>query len=356
MLYQKPRTLNVVKLKSTPENSEMNFIGFNLDGIIVCSSQKMFNILNSGTAPASKISELLTPYPDLLQAAHHAMQGTYSKQEIQINQKYFLVEMILHSPLLQEADIIALFTDITFIKNREQQLQQQTQQLKALNKELENFAYVTSHDLREPFRTATNFAQLIEKKYASSLDDDANKYLQYIIEGTKNGQHLVNDLLSYYRVCKAKMKPLWVYPKEIVLLQTYNIKETIDLKDAIVNIDLDVPVYADPKWLGMIFYHLLKNAVIHNTQTQPKIDISLNNLETEQIITVEDNGIGINREHHKSVFELLRKVGSRPNLKGSGIGLSICKKIINLHQGKIWLESQVGKGSKFIISLPRPVS
>lgn len=345
--------MNLGQLTSTHKSSDMGFVGFNLEGEIVYYSKKLAQILNLDHDSVSNVHDLFSRYNILIDAAVEAVQGVTNKNEIVINDRHYLVEMITHSPLVQDADIVAIFTDITEIISRQDSLKEEIRKTRELNKELEQFAYVTSHDLNEPLRMVSNFAQLLDSEYAESLDNDAKTYLQFVVDGSQRVQYLINDLLSYNRACRADLKPQLIQPEDVILLQAYKLKESIETKNAIVNIESSEEIFADPKWLGEVFHHIIKNAIVYNQNNPPEIEVSIDTVEDETVITVQDNGIGIEEKYKESIFQLLKKVDSRPDLEGSGIGLAICKKIISLHGGKLWFESELGKGSKFIFTLPK---
>jgi len=334
------------------KKSGVGFVGFDLEGHILYASKNILEILQVQDSDLGNIHDLFSRHSILLDAAVDAVQGKAESYEFSILGKYYLIEMLTHSPLVQDADVVAVFTDITFVKEREDAYTLKLNQQQDLIKELEQFAYVTSHDLSEPLRMVGNFAHLLDNEYAEKLDDDARTYLKFIVNGSQQVQYLVNDLLSYNRACRADLKPQLIQLEDVILLQAYKLRDSIDTKDATVNIESSEGVFADPQWLGEVFHHLLKNAIIHNERT-PSIEINVDAVDTQTIITVKDNGIGLDAKHQDAVFQLLKKVDSRPDINGSGIGLAVCKKIISLHGGRIWYESKPKEGTTFSFTLPK---
>ncbi len=339
-------------MTSTEKSYSSDILGFGLDGKIQYSSHELLTRFRKhGTA--ENVFDLFGEYPVLSTAAKDAIEGKAAQCEIKLNDRYFLVEMRRDFPLIKNYDIVALFSDITSIKKKEAALKAKITQLSESNKELEQFAYVTSHDLNEPLRMVSNFAQLLESEYKDKLDEEAKTYFQFVIDGSQRVQYLINDLLMYNRACRAEIKAQKLIGEDIVFLQAYKLREIMEKQNVKLEIESAGKMFGDPKHIGLVFYHLIKNAIQYNNSKPPTIHISIVNRKKHDKIEIRDNGLGIPNEHESTVFEILKRVNTRPDLDGSGVGLAICKKLINLHGGKIWFESELGKGTTFHFTLPK---
>lgn len=335
------------------QRTEMGFVGFDLEGSIIYSSKKLLQILNISDDTTINVHDLFQSHSTLLDAAVDAVQGKSSKLEVSIHDKTYLVEMLTYSPLVEEADVVAIFCDITELKLKELALNERISELNERNIALEKLAYITSHDLNEPLRTVSNFANLLQKNHASQLDEKAGKYLEFVGDGAKRAQLLLDNLLGYNRASRAELNIHELYAEDIIHLQAYHLRDKIAMDNVVIDIESESAIEADSHWIGEVFKQLLKNAIIHNESDAPQINITIDQVKDEYIISVSDNGVGIEKEYEKDIFQLMNRADKRPDLTGSGIGLSICQKIINLHGGKIWLDTQASQGSKFIFSLPR---
>jgi len=244
--------------------------------------------------------------------------------------------------------------DITKIKKVEQDLLSTLENLKSVNIELERFAYVASHDLQEPLRMIVSFIQLLEKRYKDKLDEDADEFITFIVDGAKRMQALINDLLSYSRIGR-KDKQLSHLDLNIVIKTVIN-----NLKKSIVETDAQITYDPLPKILGneaefiQLLQNLISNAIkFHKEEETPVVHISAKLQKNQWIFSVRDNGIGIDSQYFDRIFIFFQRWHKKDEFGGTGIGLTICKKIIELHSGKIWVESELGKGSTFYFSIPK---
>lgn len=235
----------------------------------------------------------------------------------------------------------------------ELKVRERTAKLDALNKELEQFVYIASHDLQEPLRTVSNFVGLIQESYSDKLDEDAETYLKFISNATAKMHNLILDLLNYSRVEKN------VEFKEIDCAQIVN--EVIDDLDASIreskakiNFDkLPVIVGNDIK-LKQLFQNLISNALkFRKSDVAPEIQINCEEKEHEFLFSVKDNGIGIEKQNLGKLFVIFQRLNNASEYPGTGIGLATCKKIVTIHHGKIWIESEFGKGSTFYFTISK---
>ncbi|ADJ28333.1 sensor histidine kinase [Nitrosococcus watsonii] len=248
--------------------------------------------------------------------------------------------------------ITSAIRDITERKQIQKTLEQQAQDLMRSNAELEQFAYVASHDLQEPLRMVSSYAQLLARRYRNQLDSDADEFIEFMVDGATRMQALINDLLAYSRVgTKSKTFTTadsnWVIQQVLGSLQLV-IKET----QARLSVDPLPILIADEAQLAQLFQNLISNALKFRRETTPRIHISAKAEKNEIIFSVADNGIGIEPQYTERIFLLFQRLHSKREYPGTGIGLAICKKIVECHGGRIWVESRQGAGTTFLFALP----
>lgn len=250
--------------------------------------------------------------------------------------------------------VLSQSRDIRRSKKYQQQLEERTKELERSNADLETFAFVSSHDMQEPLRMISNYMQLLKKRYEGKLDAQADEYIEFANKGAITLQQLLRDLLAFSRITRSEFKSDVVNTKN--LLQ--EILKTIDLeikeKNAIVSSENMLTTIGDKNLLQLVFQNLILNGIKYNKSTQPEIKISGKQIERAIIFCIEDNGVGIKPEHQARIFEPFHRLHTKHEYPGTGLGLSICKKIIERLGGKIWVESELGTGSKFYFLLPLP--
>jgi PAS domain S-box-containing protein len=246
----------------------------------------------------------------------------------------------------------ALVYNITARKEAEQQMLQLTEDLKRSNEELEQFAYVASHDLQEPLRAITSYTQLLAQRYQGNLDDRADKYINYIVDGATRMQQLINDLLAYSRLGTRGQEFEPADCKAAVQQSLCNLQIAIAEKKAVITCDAMPTVMADEFQLVQLFQNLIANSIKFCRQDIPLIHIAACRQENEWVFSVRDNGIGIDPEYADRIFIIFQRLHSRRQYSGTGIGLAMCKRIVERHGGRIWVESQEGKGATFSFTIP----
>ncbi len=236
--------------------------------------------------------------------------------------------------------------------NAQIELRDLINELKISNRELEQFAYVASHDLQEPLRMVSSFTQLLEKRYKGRLDDDADDYIGFIVEGAKRMKDLIDDLLIYSRL-KTENRPFEIVIMEVALDDVLiNLKAPIKEENANITYDNLPSIDCDPIQMHQLLQNLITNAIKFHGEESPQIHISASQLENEWLFSVSDNGIGIDPRHHEQIFSIFKRLHTRKEYEGTGIGLSICKRIVEKHGGHIWVESELGKGTTFYFTMP----
>ncbi len=244
-----------------------------------------------------------------------------------------------------------IIRDITERKQAEEKLKQTLTELERSNKDLEQFAYAASHDLQEPLRTVSNFSQLLGRRYKGELDAKADQFIGFIVDGATRMQQMIDDLLAYSRV-STRAKPFQPTDCEIVFNQALtNLKVAIEESDALVTHDPLPTVIADASQMVQLFQNLLSNAIKFRKE-KPSITVSAVQREDEWLFSVEDNGIGIAPEFMEHIFKMFQREHASAEYPGTGVGLAICKKIVERHGGRIWVKSEQGKGSMFYFTIP----
>jgi PAS domain S-box-containing protein len=221
------------------------------------------------------------------------------------------------------------------------------------NKELEQFAYVASHDLQEPLRSVNSFTDLLARRYKDQLDERANEYIGFIVSGASRMQQLIQDLLSFSRAGRVNIERSLINCNTIVDRISSNMKESREESGAEITRD-DLPVlFANDTSLTQLFQNLITNAVkFHREGIPPRVHVSAQKMDNEWLFSVKDNGIGINRKYFDKLFVIFQRLHARDEYPGTGIGLAICKKIVESYGGRIWVESKEGEGSTFYFTFP----
>jgi two-component system, chemotaxis family, sensor kinase Cph1 len=236
------------------------------------------------------------------------------------------------------------------------ELSRRDEELVRSNAELEQFAYVASHDLQEPLRMVANYTQLLAERYHGKLDEQADKYIAYSVDGTVRMQSLIQDLLKLSRIGKAEFETQTIDCRTIVEQALKNLQPAVEVSGAVVNWNGLPVITVNPSQFTQVFQNLIANAIKFHGTEAPLIQIHAEKKGHEWSFTVSDNGIGISAENREDIFVIFRRLHTRMEYAGNGIGLSICKKIIERHGGKLWIEAQATPGSCFKFTLPREPS
>ena len=267
----------------------------------------------------------------------------------------FPVEVLL-TPMTREGRkfLHVVWRDITERKEAEARIDEMVSALKRSNADLEKFAYVSSHDLREPLRMVTSYLQLLDKKYASDIDDEAREYIDFAVKGAKRMDALIKDLIQYSRVETHGENFRYLDSEEALEDALDNLQAAIAESGAAVTFSGLPAVMADHSQLVRLFQNLVGNAIKYQPSGAiPEIGIGAVASGGTVTFSVQDNGIGIEPGFFERVFVIFQRLHGREEYSGTGIGLAVCKRIVERHGGRIWVESEPGKGSTFFFTLPR---
>ncbi len=274
----------------------------------------------------------------------------------------FPVEIGLN-PIRTEDDafVLATVVDITERKHAEEQLARQAAELSRSNHELEQFAYVASHDLQEPLRMVSSYCGLLARRYKGKIDQDADEFINFAVDGATRMKALIDDLLSYSRVGRRDKDLIAINAAEVAQTAVSNLHMAIKEAGAIIHCDSLPIVFADLTQLTQVFQNLIGNALKFRGESPPVIRISACSMPggkgaSQWRFSVEDNGIGFDQQYCDRVFVIFQRLHTRAEYPGNGMGLAIVKKIIERHGGQIWAESTLGRGTTFFFTLNGPVA
>ncbi|MCP5106442.1 MAG: response regulator [bacterium] len=240
-------------------------------------------------------------------------------------------------------------------KRTEEQLRQHSNDLERINEELDTFSYTAAHDLKAPLRTISNFSAFLLEDYSDKLDDEGKEYLNLIVDGARRMETLIDDLLSLSKISKIKNPYESINMVQLVNDAKDRLGMLIEEKNVLFRVDDNLPyAYGDAIKMEEVFFNLVANAIKYNESPQPVINLGVKNGEKGHVFFVKDNGIGILEEHFGLIFQIFHRLhGKEEYGGGTGIGLPIVKKIIEEHGGKVWVESEPGKGTTFFFSIPK---
>lgn len=267
----------------------------------------------------------------------------------------FMVAMLIVAQRVNSAIVESLrlrFENRKLIDELEQRVTERTSDLSRANQDLEKFAYAASHDLQEPLRTVANFAELLNSRYADRLDADGREFIGYVLTSAHHMRKLVDDLLSYARVDANTPPPADIDCNALVAEVRQDLLAAIAESGATIDCAALHPVRGNRAQIKQVFANLLSNAIKFRREEPPHIQIRSTRKDDICIISVQDNGTGIPQQYQQRVFDLYERLHSSPRYPGTGMGLALCKKIVERHHGRIWIESTETRGTTFHVSLP----
>jgi PAS domain S-box-containing protein len=320
--------------------------GYSRDELV---GQKVKNIIPEGFAERLVADALRSAEDALAQQIGTGIELTARRK----NGSNFPIELML-SPLESAEGILvtAAIRDITTRKKAEANLLDKVEELNRSNEELGQFAYIASHDLQEPLRMVASYTQLLSRRYKGKLDADADEFIAFAVDGASRMQRLIQDLLTYSRVGTKGQDMLDVSSEDALQQALINLRGAIEDSGALVTHDPLPAVLADEMQLVQLFQNLVGNAIKYQSPGIPKVHISASrNGPNKWVFSVKDNGLGIDPQYFEKIFGMFQRLHKREEFAGTGIGLAICKKIVERHGGSISVESEPGNGSTFQFAL-----
>ncbi len=242
---------------------------------------------------------------------------------------------------------------ISQLELAKQALQSKTEELGRSNAELEQFAYVASHDLQEPLRMVASYTQLLARRYRGKLDSEADEFIGFAVDGATRMQTLIRDLLSYSRIMTQGHALQPVDTRLAFDTACGNLQKSIEESGGAVSVGTLPTIHADATQLTQLFQNLLGNALKYCNERAPQIHVDAKPADNGWLFSVADNGIGIEAQYFERIFQMFQRLHTREEYSGTGIGLAICRRIVERHGGRIWVESQPGRGSTFLFAIPR---
>ena len=339
--------VGLAEVSSTKRSAALSVAGFLLV-IVVLIGLTMFAIIRRVLWPISQLQK----ESEIIGAGNLEYRtGINSSDEIGALSRAFDQMKERLKATTVSRDILA--KEVEQRQRAEQDLANQAQELARSNQELEQFAHIASHDLQEPLRMVSSYTQLLERRYKDKLDSDANEFIGYAVDGARRMQTQIKDLLSYSRVTTQANEIEATDCSDIFEKAVANLTAAIDESGAVVTRDtLPVAVPADASQLLSVFQNLIGNSIKYHSDQPPCIHVSAEETGPEWKFSFKDNGIGIDSEFTERIFQLFQRLHNKTHYAGTGIGLAVCKKVIERHRGRIWVESEPRKGSTFYFTLP----
>jgi light-regulated signal transduction histidine kinase (bacteriophytochrome) len=271
---------------------------------------------------------------------------------IRQDQSQFQVEISLNTiPAHRGAYVLAVINDVTQRKIMQSEMQAQREELERSNRDLEQFAYVASHDLQEPLRMVARYTELLRERYQGKLDEKADTYIRFAVEGAKRMQQLVADTLAYSRVGSHGEPMAPVSIANVLRRVVVSLREPIRAAAARIEYGAMPTVIGDEIQINQLFQNLVGNAVKFRGAEPPVVTITAVPAGAEWLFAVADNGVGFEAEYSDEIFLMFQRLHARDRYEGTGIGLAIAKRIVERHGGRIWAESRPGQGSTFHFTL-----
>jgi len=268
-------------------------------------------------------------------------------------EQFFSIETL--NNFLRAISLIIVGIVVSFlsehISKREIEFNEIMEDLRRSNEDLQQFAYVASHDLQEPLRAIVSFSQLLEDRYYDKIDKDGKEFIHFITDGAKKMNILIKDLLSYSRITTHANPSKVVNLEKILKDALYNLQEAIKESGAVITYDKMPILKVDKTQFIQLFQNLLSNGIKFRREEPPRIHIGVAKINDEWLFSVKDNGIGIESKYFDKLFNIFYRLHTKEEYPGTGIGLPICKKIVQRYGGKIWVESKFGEGSTFYFTI-----
>ena len=364
------------KFRSLLEAAPDAMVVINRDGRIVlvnARAEEMFGYAKQdllGNSIGTLLSERFrSGYPDYVAGFSYQPGAPSPRTSLELyglrkDGAEFPIEISLSPLETEEGTLISsAIRDISERKKAAEQIQQlnasleervleRTEQLLRSNEELQQFAYVASHDLQEPLRTVSVYAQFLARRYRGRLEGDADQFIGYIVENAERMEKLIYDLLDFSRL-ESQTNFSRIHTGEALNDAISNLRTLIEESQAVITCDTMPHVIGEPIQMTRLFQNLLVNSIKYRSGEAPRIHISAHTVNHEWLFSVSDNGMGIDPKYTEKVFGIFKSLQPRSKGSGNGIGLAICRKIVSRHRGRIWVESGLGKGTTVWFTLPR---
>ncbi|HEX4087038.1 MAG TPA: ATP-binding protein [Chthoniobacteraceae bacterium] len=344
------------KLRAFITNVPAILFSIDHSGIITMAEGRGTNVLRffEGGIVGRSVAELYGDVPGVVESVKRALTGESFSTTMHIRELHFEVAYSpARAPDGSVAGVIGVAYDITERFRAKEELERAAAELRRSNEELEQFAYIASHDLQEPLRMVASYTQLLERRYAAQLDDTAREFIAYAVDGAKRMQQFIAGLLHYSRVGTEPRIMEEVNLDEVLDAALENLRMAIAESGALIERQGLPRVKGDARQLAQLFQNLVGNALKFRKPGQPPhIQITAGPAGDFWQISVRDNGIGLNPQFSGRVFIIFQRLHTREEYEGTGLGLAICKKIVERHGGRIWVESKEGEGATFSFTLP----
>jgi PAS domain S-box-containing protein len=353
------------KMHAFFEGASQGILGVSSDGRILMVNRRTEELFGYSRAEllGQELEQLL---PDRFRSSHVGQRnGYFAEPRIRTigagmnlagrrkNGSEFPLEIGLSHVNTPEGPLaFGMVSDISERKKAADDLERANEELRRSNTEMEQFAHIASHDLQEPLRMVIGYLQLIERRYGERLDASGKEFIDFAVDGAKRMKVLIRDLLEFSRAGTDAASFREIDTPAILDYALHNLKTAIDESATLITADPLPSIVGDPVLLTQVFQNLIANAIKFQKGAAPRVHVSAQRQGPEWIFSVRDNGIGIESRHLNRIFRIFERLHSIEEYTGSGIGLAITRKIVERHQGRIWVESQPGAGSTFFFSLP----
>lgn len=376
--------LSEARFRTTFENAAIGILLTDDQNRIVEANPALERMLGYGVGELRGLDQSMLVHPEDRAATESLTEALLDRRQPYVKQqkRYLrkdgsimwgsLTVSLIHDDEGKPLNLLRMIEDVTELRAAEEalnrayheleqrveartwELREQASELARSNAELEQFAYVASHDLQEPLRSVSSFAQLLERRYKDQLGEEGLRFVRFIVSGTDRMRGLITDLLAYSRVGASEKPHTVVDTGEVLAAVLSDLDANIGECHAEISHGSLPTVWGDAADLLQLFQNLIANALKFNRSSPPRVEISAEDAGEEWLFTVRDNGIGIDPNFMPRLFTIFQRGHGREEYAGTGIGLAICKKVVERHHGRIWAESEPGRGTAFFFTLPKP--